>query len=105
MRFAQNSNINSADESCGKLKARRRHDFSCGKIRFFRGDDVTVAKTRELPLFTEKIPLAWRPAVSIDHANPLSTLQQAALRLEPCSGFVGQGGPMDVALPCRRQQA
>jgi hypothetical protein len=37
LRFSQSSNINSTDESCGKLKATRFVIFSCGKTRFFRG--------------------------------------------------------------------
>jgi len=43
LRFTQSSNINSADESCGKLKARRFAIFSCGKTRFFRGGDMAEA--------------------------------------------------------------
>jgi hypothetical protein len=43
LRFPQGSNINSADGSCGELKAQRFGDFSCGKTRFFRGADVAVA--------------------------------------------------------------
>jgi hypothetical protein len=43
LRFAQGSNINSVDESCGKLKARRFGNFSCGKIRFFRGANMACS--------------------------------------------------------------
>jgi hypothetical protein len=49
LRFTQGSNINSVDESCGKLKALRSGDFSCGKTRFFRGDDVAAAFLAESP--------------------------------------------------------